>query len=114
MVLSSMGSYGVPSALHRVGQGVGALLLADALVGLTAFSSISLAGLWVFAVSWVRLDSEYRSAGLTFGAPWQLELAWVGGVACLPMLVIVVTLGCIALKTPVRLFRGARRVAPRP
>lgn len=92
----------------RIAHGLLGLILADLVVGLTAFSSIVLGGLWIFSAGWIHLVAEYRSAGLTFGAPWQLDLAWVGGIICLPLIVLVVVLGFRSLQLPLGVIRRAR------
>ena len=102
---------------QRVAAGALAFAVADLLVGFTAFSSITLAALWVFAVGWIQLHSEYLAHGLSFGAAWQLGLAWFGAVAALPLIGVTVYLGTRALALPRRVYymvRGGIRPTAAP
>lgn len=94
--------------LLRFASGAGAILLGDLIFGLGAFCTITLGSLWVFSIGWIRLSQEMAAAGLPFGSAWQLELAWVGVVTCLPMLGATVFLAVRALQLPRSWFRYFR------
>jgi hypothetical protein len=96
----------------RIAHGVGALLVGDIIVGMTAFSMITLGGLWIFCVEWIRIAGEYGAVGRMFFSPWQLDMAWGGALACLPMAVAVLLLGGRSLQIPIRLYRAARQGRP--
>jgi hypothetical protein len=98
----------VPRFTAKIALGAGALVLGDIVTGLAAFSSITAASLWMFSVGWIHLYGEYSVMGRSFGTPGQLDLAWFGAVAGLPLLVGVVYLGIVALRLPLGLFRRAR------
>jgi hypothetical protein len=100
---------------QRVAAGALAFAVADLVIGFTAFSSITLAALWVFALGWIQLHSEYVTHGLTFGVPWQLGLAWFGAIIALPMLAFTLYLASRALRLPRRVYymvRGGIRPGP--
>lgn len=98
-------------APRRLFLGLGAFLLADLITGLAAFSAITLASLWFFSVSWVRLQAEYAARSVAFGSSEQLLLAWVGILITLPLLALVVYLAYRAYRLPVAVFRHARHTA---
>jgi hypothetical protein len=89
----------------RVARGVAAFVLADLITGLAAFSVITSGALWYFCYSWIRLQGEYAGIGKSFGAAWQLDLAWVGLGACLVPLLLAVYLAKGAYRLPRALIR---------
>lgn len=106
----------LPPVRPRTAIAAGALAfaVADLLIGFTAFSSIALATLWVFALGWIQLHSEFLAHGLGFGTALQLGLAWFGAVIALPMLGLTIYLATRALTLPHRLYymvRGGVRPA---
>jgi hypothetical protein len=101
-------------ALPPVAAGFGAVALGDLIVGLAAFSSITLGSLWFFAWEWIQLRGEYLARGLTFGAPWQVGLAWFGVVAAFPLLVLTVFLAVRAMELPRRVYRFLRGAPSAP
>ena len=102
-----MGSNRLRSALERVAHGVGAFVLADLVVGLAASATISLAALWFASVGWIWAVGRYNAAGLSFGEPWQLGLAWVGTFSCIPMMGVVLTLARASFRIPTAWFQRA-------
>lgn len=85
---------------ERLVRGIGAFVVADLITGLAAFSMITLSGLWVFAFDWIRLSGEYAPLGIHLGAAWQLDLAWVGELVCLPMIGATAYLAYEAFRLP--------------
>ncbi len=69
----------------RVARGLGAVVLADLITGLAAYSVISLAGLWLFSVTWIHVAALAATRGMALGTPVQLGLAWVGAFVTLPL-----------------------------
>ena len=106
-----MGTFPGGQSVVRVAHGGGAFLVADLVIGLAAFSTIALASLWMFSVGWIWLASEYHAVGGSFGAPWQLGLAWAGVLVCLPLIAPVVLLARASLRLPVAWIRRARETA---
>ena len=94
-----------PRLAGRLAFGAAAFVLADFIVGLAAFSVIALGSLWFFSLGWIRLQQEYAARSLSFGAPWQLGLAWLGLVVCLPMLLGTIYLATRAWRLPSRVYR---------
>jgi hypothetical protein len=90
---------------NRLVRGVGALLLADLITGLAAFTTITSAALWYFCFSWIRLSEEYSHIGVRFGDATQLDLAWVGLFACLAPLGAALCLAWDAYRLPRALIR---------
>lgn len=90
-------------------RGVGAFVVADLITGLAAFSMISLGGLWFFSFNWIRLSGLYAPLGIHLGAAWQLDLAWVGELVCLPMLGVVAYLAYAAYGLPRSIWRPTGR-----
>ncbi|MCI4342651.1 MAG: hypothetical protein L3J92_00840 [Thermoplasmata archaeon] len=102
---------------QRVAASALAFAVADLLVGFTAFSSITLAALWMFAVGWIQLHSEFLAHGSSFGAAWQLGLAWFGALAALPLIGLTLYLATRALSLPRRVYymvRGGLRPTATP
>jgi hypothetical protein len=97
------------STARRIACGAGGVAMADMITGMAAYSVISLGALWFFAWSWIRLTSEAASRGIAFGSPGQLQLAWFGLIAALPLIPIVVYLARQAYRVPLGLVREARR-----
>jgi hypothetical protein len=97
-----------PKTWLRLAAGAGAFFLADCIVGLAAFSAITLGALWYFSLGWIRLQAEYAAAGASFGTTLQLTLAWAGVFVCLPVLVLTVYLAVRAFQLPRKLFRVVR------
>lgn len=97
-----------PRIASRVAYGVGAFVLGDLVTGLAAFSCITSASLWMFSLGWIRLHSEYAAMGQSFGTVAQLDLAWIGAFAGLPVLLGELYLGFAALRLPFELYRRAR------
>lgn len=91
----------------RAASGAGGLLLADVILGMGAFSVITLGSLWYFCLGWIRLQAEYAALGRPFGAGWQLDLAYVGFFVTLPSVVVTVYLAIQAFDLPKRLLRRA-------
>ncbi|MGA8664696.1 MAG: hypothetical protein WB809_06510 [Thermoplasmata archaeon] len=89
----------------RVARGLGAFVLADLITGLAAFSVISLAGLWLFSVTWIHVVALAAARGTAFGTPVQLDLAWVGALAALPLAGGVVYVAIRAYGLPRDLLR---------
>ena len=90
---------------RRLVRGVGAFVLVDLITGLAGFSVITSATLWYFCLSWIRLQAEYARIGTPFGTAGQLELAWFGVFACLPVLAATVFLAIRAYRIPRALLR---------
>jgi uncharacterized membrane protein len=88
----------------RLALGVGAFFVADLITGLVAFSVIALATLWFFSYSWIQLAGEYATAGISFGSPLQLGLAWVGAFITLPMIVVAIFLALRAHRLPKQIY----------
>lgn len=86
-------------------RGAGAFVVADVITGLAAFSMISLGGLWFFAFNWIRLSGEYAPLGIRLGAAWQLDLAWIGLMVCLPMIGVIAYLAYTAYGLPRAIWR---------
>src|SRR5271169_1016043 len=95
------------SLVPRAISGVSGLFLADLIFGMAAFSAITLGSLWYFCLGWIHLTAEYAAVGYSFGASWQLQLAWCGLFACLPALVGTVYLAVRAFQLPKVLLRRA-------
>lgn len=95
---------------HRAVFGVGAFFLADAITGLAAYSVITLASLWYFSISWIRLVGLYGAQGLPFGSAGQLVLAWAGTFVALPLAAFVIYLAVRAYRLPRDLYRLPRRI----
>lgn len=98
-------------APRRIALGVGAFLVADLITGLAAFSAITLASLWFFSVSWVKLQAEYAAQSVAFGTTEQLALAWLGIFVALPLLLVVVYLAWKAYRIPYAMFRHSAHAA---
>lgn len=92
-------------------RGAGAFVVADVITGLAAFSMISLGGLWFFAFNWIRLSEEYAPLGIHLGAAWQLDLAWLGLLVCLPMIGVIAYLAYAAFGLPRAIWRPSSRPA---
>lgn len=99
-----------PRFALRLAYRAGALLLGDLVTGMAAFSCISSGTLWMFSLGWIRLHAEYAAVGQPFGTGLQLDLAWFGALAGLPLLAIVLFLSVTALRLPLGIFRRARAV----
>ena len=84
----------------RLAKGASAFLLYDLITGLAAYSVITLTGLWLFCVTWIRIAGEYASIGRSFGSASQLELAWIGVFLTLPLAVAVIYLAIQAYRVP--------------
>ncbi|MCI4335863.1 MAG: hypothetical protein L3K17_01510 [Thermoplasmata archaeon] len=96
----------------RLARGVGAFVLADLITGLAAFSLITLGGLWFFAFTWIRMASESTPLGTELGAPWQLDIAWLGLVVALPLMIATAYLALAAYRLPRRVWAGGIAVRP--
>ena len=84
----------------RIAKGASAFLLYDLITGLAAYSVITLAGLWLFCVTWIRTAGEYAAIGGSFGSSSQLELAWIGAFLTLPLAGAVIYLAIQAYRVP--------------
>jgi len=93
---------------RKLAAGFGAFVLADLIVGLTAFSVISLATLWYFSLSWIRLAQLSEVHHLAFGSSWQLTLAGIGACVALPLLAATVLLAIRAASLPRRAYELGR------
>jgi|GEM_PF-1821390 len=98
----------VPRNVRRFALGAGAFAITDLITGMAAYSVITLGALWFFSWSWLRLAAEAGARGLTFGSSAQLQWAWVGSVATLPMIPVVIYLALQAYRIPLVLAREAR------
>lgn len=97
-----------PRLGKRIAAGAGAVVLADLIVGMAAFSIISLGALWYFCLGWIRLAAEFGAVGLPFGAAWQLALAWLGAIGAPALLVLTIFLSRAALRLPFHVYRAGR------
>ena len=100
-------------AARRVAFGASAFALADVITGMAAYCVIILASLWFFSWSWLRLAAEAAANGTTFGTGAQIQWAWFGTLAPMPMIPVVLFLAAQAYRLPAGLVNEARRSAPR-
>jgi hypothetical protein len=98
-----------PTARVRAARGAGAFVLVDLITGLAAYCVITLAGLWLFSVTWIRIASEARSRGIAFSTQAQLDLAWLGAFLALPVAAIVIYLAVRAYGLPRDVLRTGGR-----
>src|SRR5215469_8493837 len=96
---------------ERLARAVGAFVAVDLITGMAAFSMISFAGLWIFTFNWIRLSAEYAPMGIQLGAAWQLDLAWLGEVVCLPMIGVTAYLAYVAYGVPRAIWNPSRGLA---
>jgi hypothetical protein len=94
---------------RTVAFGAGALVTADLITGMAAYSVITLAALWYFCWSWLQLASEAAVRGVAFSSAAQLQWAWFGTLALLPMIPLVLHLAVQAYRLPAGLAHEARR-----
>jgi TM2 domain-containing membrane protein YozV len=88
----------------------------DLVVGLTAFSAITLAALWLFSLGWIHLHAEYLARGLAFGTPLELGFAWFTAFTALPLLGATFFVASRALRIPRQVYhyiRGDSRTGSR-
>jgi hypothetical protein len=100
-------AFGHPRIAFRLASGVGGLFLLDLIIGMAGFCCISLASLWYFCLGWINLQGEYAAIGVSFGSSQQVVLAWIGSIACLPVLAVTLWLALQALLWPRQLLRRA-------
>jgi len=97
------------TARARVARGAGAFLLYDLITGLAAYCVITLAALWLFSVTWIRIAGEASSRGIAFSTPAQLDLAWLGSILALPLAAAVIYLAVRAYGLPRDVFQTGGR-----
>ena len=85
---------------NRLARGASAFLLYDIITGLAAYCVITLAGLWLFSVTWIRIAGEYAANGRPFSTSGQLELAWMGAFVALPIAAGIIYLAVRAYGFP--------------
>lgn len=107
IIVGLPGAY--PRLFSRVAFGAAAFAATDLIVGIASFSVITTGALWYFSLGWIRLQAEFAARGLPFGAAWQLDLAWLGFVGGLPLLVLVLYLTREAIRLPPRIYRRGVR-----
>jgi hypothetical protein len=88
----------------RLFHGTAAVMLGDLIVGMTAYCLITLGALWYFAFSWTMLHAEYGALGVPWGSGLQLGLAWIGVLAIVPCMVVVLYLAWSAIRMPAHWF----------
>ena len=96
----------------RVARGLGAVVLADLITGLAAYSVISLAGLWLFSVTWIHVAALAATRGMALGTPVQLGLAWVGAFVTLPLAGGVISRRPSSLRAAARSSEDRREADP--
>jgi hypothetical protein len=96
----------LPRSRGRLLHGTAAVMLGDLVVGMTAYCTITLGALWYFSYSWTQLHAEYGALGVSWGSDLQLALAWIGILAILPLMGIVLYLGWSAIRLPAHWLHG--------
>ena len=101
--------FGTRAIGKRLAFGVGALVLGDLVIGLTASSTIMLGSLWLCSVGWLEARVASAGLGVVFGSDLQLALACLGAAAALPAAGVTLYLAREAARLPLRWIRHSTR-----
>jgi hypothetical protein len=94
---------------RRVSCRIASFVLYDLITGVTSYCVIALVALFLVSLLWIRITQQYAAVGMTIGSPFQLQLAWLGAIACLPVAGLVIYLAIFAFRIPIDVGRTGGR-----